>query len=92
MFCSLHFVQELNTCDFFPPNAESNKEAVMRSFLLLTISLPFVNDILELVVNRSVYCLINQFAVSSKYLVELLASVAVSSVSLVQNVLLDCEC
>lgn len=60
---------------FFPPNVESNKEAVMRSFLLLTISLPFVNDILQLVVNHSVYCLINQFTVSSKYLVELRASV-----------------
>lgn len=51
-----------------------------------------MNDILELVVNCTKYCLISQLTVSSKYSVELLSSVAVQSVPLVQNALLDCEC
>lgn len=51
-----------------------------------------MNDILELVVNCSVYCLINKFTVSSKYLVELLTALPVQTLPLVQNVLLGYEC
>lgn len=50
-----------------------------------------MNDILKLVVNCSVCCLINKFTVSSNYLVELLTAVAVQTLSLVQNVVLHCE-
>lgn len=76
---------------FFPLSDKNNKETVMRSSLLLT-GLLFVNDILELAVNCTEYCLVSQLTVSSKNSVELLISVAVQPVALVQNVLLDCEC